>query len=91
MNQETFHYLLMALAVVILLKVLLDRAALHLYQQGGTEESREFARIAAFGLILYSVMQDLQHPDHLLGIYWLLICCWFYINNRSRSLEKGHH
>lgn len=72
--------------VLILLRQIADRAADYLVREGGVDESRELSRIAAFGLIAYSISQDLHHPDQGLWIYWVLICYWFYINSRAERL-----
>jgi hypothetical protein len=82
-SQSSLIYALALLAGLVVLKLALDRVAVLLQQQGLTESSTEYARISAFGLIVYSVMQDLRSPDQLLWVYWLLICCWFYVNNRG--------
>ncbi len=89
MNLATLFFYGMAVAVVIAaLKAGLDRVAIKLYRENMLGESFEYARISAFGLIVYSVMQDLKKPDEWLLLYWFVICCWFYVNNRGRALER---
>lgn len=79
----------LVVALLLLGRWLLERCAHMVLQRGWGEVSREFARVVAFGLLLYSMMQDLQSPDRWLGLYWLLVGCWFYMNNRVTSGEKG--
>ena len=68
---------------LLLLRQAAVRIAAYLQREGGLEESRELSRIAAFGLIAYSISQNLHHPDQWLWIYWGLVCYWFYINSRA--------
>ncbi len=75
-------WLVMVGGVLLLLQQVAVRVAAYLQREARLGESRELSRIAAFGLIAYSVSQDLTDPDRWLWIYWLLICFWFYINSR---------
>lgn len=87
MMAEYKNEMLMALLVGLLLwKWGMDRIAVWVNRQQLLEESEIWGRLFAFGLIAYSVAQDLRDPDPLLGLYWLLVGCWFYINNRARRI-----
>jgi hypothetical protein len=76
----------LGVGAVLLLRVAAGHVAAYLKREQLRGESSEIARIVAFALMGYSIAQDLQAPDRLLWLYWLLIGLWFYINNRAERL-----